>query len=602
MPRNRSRGIIIRTWMVLAGLWWFHPSDARAQNMIFANPSDIYNVQAGFTNPALISYQESQVTCGMKVFHLGFLEDNSLAFKSGFFSTSIPYLVRGKIGLSLNGQYFNSPMYTQSNFSFAVSQKYLSLFSIGLRGSLFTKSYNRSLFDLDDEADPVFADGTTKVGFSLGGGLFITPLPNLYLSFVIDHLNRPNIALSSKEKYRQPLELSGGIKYGFGNFSTSIYLRKVDQDVSPFFEIEPNISDNWQVRLAYGMQALHLEGYLNVIKGIALGYSYDYPVSSFHGASFGSHQFHFTYFIDKRPGLPTQLDLGNLELPFNMPENDLWFESRFEVYSAVTSLEIIEKRIFRKIDSALEEGEIDYLVNFELGQLDSAANGAAQFFSTKSVGAYYPEVRRVGIFTEAYQTTLEKIDSLMQRNPEIKTEIITTKRSSHRAAGLQNYLIRNENIDQGQVDVVMPQYTSTYDSLYKNQQVTFSNLKPSESLTVVNHEATTFYIFPIYIENYDQEWKLLIYTSQDKVVKEFHGVGQIPPQINWDWKNDDGQFIEPGLYYYTFQWFDAEGRIQQSNPRIIDVRKIKRNLTVTVSKEPRLLEQEVKKIGIRLNR
>jgi hypothetical protein len=85
-------------------------------------------------------------------------------------------------------------------------------------------------------------------------------------------------------------------------------------------------------------------------------------------------------------------------------------------------------------------------------------------------------------------------------------------------------------------------------------------------------------------------------------VKEFSGEGFIPQKITWDWKKDDSTFVAPGLYYYTFHWFGLDQHPRVSNQRIIDVRKIKRNLTVTVSKSPRLLEENVKKIGIRLNR
>lgn len=571
------------------------------QNMIFTNPGDIYNSRAGFLNPALISFQESQVSFGMNALHVGFLDDQTLAFKNGYFAASLPYFFRGNVGIGVNGQYFNSPMYTQTNFSLAVSQKYFRRFSLGLRANLFTKSYNRALFDLEDEGDPVFADGTTKYGLSLGGGLFVSILPNLFLTLVAEHINRPNVALA-EAKYKQPLEIYGGLKYGFNHFGSAFYFKKVESDFHPFFEIEPHFSEAWQIRLSYGMKSMQFDGAVNLYRGLNLEYFYNYPLAELYGASFGSHGLSLTYYLDKKPFLPEQIAADACELPFEMRENDLHFESRFEVYSSVTSLEIIEKRIFRKIESGLDEEAREYLINFELGELDSAANGEAQFFNTREIGAYYPEIRRQGNFTGLYQMTLEKIDSLMGENKNLRTEIIAIQKSGNRAAGLQNYLLNRSGIGREQVAVVLPVYKNPADSLLKREKITINPIRPFETLTVVTHDSTTFRIFPVYMENYARPWKLRIMDADQAIIKEFQGDGAIPGKIIWDWRRDDRTFIEPGLYYYTFHWVDPDNHPRVSNPRIIDVRKIKRNLTVTVSKSPRLLEEKVKKIGIRLNR
>ncbi|MBN2092128.1 type IX secretion system membrane protein PorP/SprF [candidate division KSB1 bacterium] len=571
-----------------------------AQNMIFSNPVDINNPIAGFTNPALIAYQESQVLFGMKVFHLGFLDDNSLGFKNGFFQASVPYLIRGRIGVSVNGQYFNSPMYSQTNFSIGLSQKYMSIFSIGLRANLFSKAYNRSEFDLE-VPDPIFEKSTTKFAFSLTGSIFVSPMPNLYLSIGAEHINRPNIALSTA-KYYQPVELIGGVKYGFGKFNTSFYFRKSDQDFHPCFEIEPILAPNINIRLGYGMQALRLDGMMDVYEGFAVGYCYDYPISEFHGSSFGSHQISLTYFLDKEPGLPEKLKPNNLNLHFQMPESDLWLQPRFEVYSTVTSLEIIDKQIVRKLDSTLTEDELKSLINFELGGLDSSATYEPQFLPTRSVGAYYPDVKRVGFFTKGYQETLDQLDSLMQDNTNLKTEIITTRNSSHRAAGIQNYLMKNNQVKQEQVDVVLPVFHGKSDSLEKSKTLIQGGLNPTEYLTVLTHEFTKFYIFPIYFENYDREWKLRIYDSHDNLVKEFKGKANVPHEIIWDWRRNDQTLIAPDLYYYTFLWTSSDDKVFESPPKIIDVRKIKRHLIVTVTKEPKPIQKNIKKIGIRLNR
>lgn len=569
--------------------------------MVFTNPADIYDPRTSFVNPAVISYQGGQIALGIKAYHVGFIENNKLGFRNGYVSATSPYLIKGKIGLGFNGQYLNTPLYQQTNFSLLLSRKFWRLLSVGIQFNIFTKSYDRSKFDLLHSDDPVFASGTTKCAFSIGSALLFVPIPSLYLAVGMEHINRPNVALSSLRIY-QPRVLSFGIKYIYGSLSSSVYFKKLNGQINPFFEIEPNFSNNWNLKLGYGMKTMRMDGLIKVGAGISLGYGYEYPFSSLHGASFGSCRLSMIYNIDDVPQLPKQIQIPSQRIIFEMPENSMKLKPRFVVYSSVNALEIVQKQLTRIIDDSLTNEEIASLTYFELGTLDSNKTSSPLYFKTKSLDAYYPGIKRVGRFTELYKTTLDTIICQLRYNKEIKAEIISTKGVTNRAAGIQNYLMTADGVIQKQVEVVAPICHDIEDSLKKYPKISKNNILPKEALTVISHESTRFYITPIYLNDYDDKWSLSIYSSSGKIVKEFYGTGEVPEKINWDWKNEKGHFIEPDLYYYTFKWIDENGEIQLSNPRIIDVQKIKRNLTITITKNKKFIGNGVKKYGLRLNR
>ena len=572
-----------------------------SQNLIFTNPADIDEPRSNFANPALISYQGSQIVMGMKAYHVGFLDNNAFGFKSGFLSVASPYLVSGKLGLGMNAQYFNTPLYRQTNVSLAASRKFLGVFALGIRMNVFSKSYNQSEFDLVDENDPVFSGGTTKYAVSFGTGVMIVPVPNLYLAAGIEHMNRPNIALSSVP-FRQPMELTFGLKYSFSAISSSFYMKSIESNMHPFFEIERNFWENWKARLGYGMKNVFLSGLVHVGYGLSLSYEYEYPFSNLKDTSLGSYSLCVNYNIDKIPRLPREIKRPCQRVIFKMPKNGMKLQPRFVVYSSVNALEIFEKQITRAFDDSLNKAEISSLTNFEIGVLDSTKINSPLYFKTHPLDAYYPDVDRAGHFTNLYNTALDTVIRQLSENKNLEMQIISTKGVTNRAAGLQNYFLKSSGIKGNQVRVAAPIYRDKSDSLMKNQKISRGAIQPRESISVISDKTTTFYLVPIYMERYNNNWALSIHNSSGKIIKEFSGLGKIPEQIRWDWKDTKGQFIQPDLYYYSIKWIDDTGQAQVSNPRIIDVQKIKRNLKITITKKKNFNKEHIKKYGLKLNR
>ncbi|MDZ7262386.1 MAG: type IX secretion system membrane protein PorP/SprF, partial [candidate division KSB1 bacterium] len=519
----------------------------------------------------------------------------------GFFNLSSPYLIKGKIGLGISGQYFNTPLYSQTNFSLSASEKFFDVLSLGFKLNLFTKSYDREGFDLVDENDPVFARGTIKTAFSFGAGILVAPFPNFSIGLGLDHINRPRVSLG-QGNLRQPLSLDGGIRYSLGTLTSLINLTYMEDELSSVFSVEHNISESAVLQLGYGMKALRFQGKFHLYKGISLEYGHEYPVADFWGTSFGSHRVCLIYQFDRMPNLPEISRPKELRLPFTIVQNKLELQPRFFVYSSVNTLEIVDKKITRIIEKGITANELSYLAAFELDFLDSSKVDTPSQFNTRPIEGFYPEVKFQGNFTKSYRNTLNKILNLMKEKNDLETYIITNVGASNRALGMYNYFLNNPNISKEQVKIVAPAYWGKPDSLVKVRQLTPESIPPIETLTVISHDSTVFHIVPIYFDDYQKDWSLRIFNSSGELIKQFKGQGKVPTEITWNWRKDDGEFIEPDLYYYRFQWRDAGDQIQQSNPRIIDVKKIKRELTVRITKEGRYLDKGVTRLGLRLNR
>ena len=166
-----------------------------SQNIVTADPTNTFDLESIFVNPAVIPFQHRQVTLGMKVYQLGFLSSEKFGFRTGYFSFALPEAFSGFMSLGITGQNFSVPLYDQTNFSFLLAKRPIERLSLGIKYNLFTKSYHQKYFDLVIPDDPVFADGTLKFAHSIGAGLILYPWSTLSVAFSCDHLNRPDVSL-----------------------------------------------------------------------------------------------------------------------------------------------------------------------------------------------------------------------------------------------------------------------------------------------------------------------------------------------------------------------------------------------------------------------
>jgi hypothetical protein len=66
-------------------------------------------------------------------------------------------------------------------------------------------------------------------------------------------------------------------------------------------------------------------------------------------------------------------------------------------------------------------------------------------------------------------------------------------------------------------------------------------------------------------------WSLSIVNKGDESVRKFGGKGQPPAHLLWDGKDETGLPVADGIYRYTLEVHDADGRIMESRTRTVEI-------------------------------
>jgi hypothetical protein len=547
---------------------------ASGQNIISADPSDTFDSESIFINPAVIPFQQRQITLGMKIYQLGFLKSQELGLRNGYFSLALLETFSGLINLGLTGQNFSVPLYDQTTFSLLLAKRPIERISLGIKYNLFAKSYHKGEFDLVDPNDPVFADGTLKLAHSIGAGIIIFPWSTLVIGLSCDHLNRPDVSLF-QDNFRQPMVYDFGFRYSWTYFSSSVYLNYFQQhwQMSWVFETRPSASSIF--KLGFVQQAVKFAVQLNLFEGLSLSYAFDYPCYEVNQVSRGSHQVGLIYDLDHRDRIKelqfTNYKNGNFPI-FNLP-------SQFFVEIQTDKLEIVSYKIIRSIDSEISEAALKNLTEVEMAVNDSMLNDE-QFYGH----GYLPNQNLSSLYSAAkyspkYETWLaenfrsRKINSL---------RLVTDLNSMQRAEDLKNFIIDHVPYSDRQIEIKHAEHDPVTRSV--NMQM-FDHLRKTRAYTL-QPEKVSFRIAAVKMRKYSGAWKLVITDCSENVIKAFIGTGRVPENISWDWCNNQGILIQPDIYYYYFQWEGKNGKSHNTQPQMFSVTKISRNLIIDIRSRP----------------
>ncbi|HGY56763.1 MAG TPA: hypothetical protein ENK44_13740, partial [Caldithrix abyssi] len=106
-------------------------------------------------NPSIGPFQNAAIEAGVKVWNYGFLDDDVMALKTGFFALNLPRFLFWGTTIGATGQYFSSPYMAENELNFLVSNHFWGIVSMGVGVGLYNRSYDQSRFDLVDADDPV---------------------------------------------------------------------------------------------------------------------------------------------------------------------------------------------------------------------------------------------------------------------------------------------------------------------------------------------------------------------------------------------------------------------------------------------------------------
>ena len=553
---------LVFVWM---GIGVLFASNLKAQhNLVIANSANIFDSKAGFSNPAVLYFQQSKLMLGMKVFHVGFMENDKLGFRNNYFCLSSPSFLSDNIVLGITGQYFGIPLYKQSQFSFHVSHKLINRLTVGLKYNILSHAYDRSQFDQIDSWDPVFSNGTAKISNSFGLGILFFPISDLSFGFSWDHINRPDVSLIG-DGTRQPYLFNFGVRYSYKLLSTSINMNIFQNSPTFSWMLESIFPEKGLVRVGYEINALKLEGQLHVMNGISLNYGYDYPLYDLNEISSGSHQVGIVYDFDYKPGIV----LDTMDFPEYYNKKDVFF-----VAISSDQLKIINKKIKRTFSEDITKDNINNLNDFEVGKLDSSLNDA-KFYNPNYVTSSSPEETESNPkLSDTYKEYLQKISDQLQDRGNKKIVVYNLNKEKN------NRITANITPSVKKQVVVKP---------LKNRTTIEAGLSLEQyekKTTLLFPEKVNFEILRTRRSNYE-DWKLEIKNYWGNIVRIFQGTGTVPVQIEWDWRDIDGELLQPGEYFYTFYWTNSNGNLLKTKESTFSVIKIIRHLNVEITTKPK---------------
>jgi len=572
MTEQNSLKRYLVLWSMIVSM--LSPGLLFSQNIISADPSDMFDTEAIFVNPAVTPFQHRQVTLGMRVYQLGFLASQELGLRSSYFSISLPGTFSGLLNLGLTGQNFSVPLYDQTNFSFSIAKRPFERLSIGIKYNLFTKSYHQKYFDLMNENDPVFANGTLKFSQSVGIGFILFPWSTLAVGFSCDHLNRPDVSISA-DNFRQPLSYDFGVRYSWRYFSSSVFFNYVQQFWQFNWILESRPSTSSILKVGFVQQAARFSVRLDIFNGFSISYGFDYPFYEVNQLSHGSHQIGVSYNLDHHDRIKqlqyTHYNQGKFPI-FNLP-------SQFFVEMNCDTLEIMTQKIVRTIDESVPQSALANLTDMELAINDSALSLGQLYehgmVQQQQLNSFYNSAKYSHKYQQWFVENLfsKRIDSL---------KLIASMNSIQRALDLRDSLLTlapffKQHIELKQLNgstISKPMKKQLLERVAKEQNI------------ILQPKSVRFHITSLKINKYQGSWKLVISDYSHREIKTFEGKGNAPESITWDWRDNNGSIIKPDIYYYYFQWKDKNGHDRKSQPKMFSVVKIARTLNIDIRSEP----------------
>ncbi len=100
----------------------------------------------------------------------------------------------------------------------------------------------------------------------------------------------------------------------------------------------------------------------------------------------------------------------------------------------------------------------------------------------------------------------------------------------------------------------------------------FASAKASpEIFSPTGERATTKISLNARTKSEPESWSLTLVNKSEEVVRRFGGKGQPPAHLLWDGKDETGLPLADGVYTYTLEVHDADGRTIESRKRSVEI-------------------------------
>ncbi|NIR50648.1 type IX secretion system membrane protein PorP/SprF [candidate division KSB1 bacterium] len=515
-----------------------------AQSLDFWNPADPRMHWTSEINPAVIPYQETKFSVGLKIRHLGFVPDNPFDLRENRVNISIPFFLPGRIGLGFDMRYSTAGINKEIAASLLLSREVVNNFSVGLKLGIENRSFNKDGFNLVDADDPVLAGNLATNSPNFGLGLFWRA-QNLSLGFGMNHINRADIGVGSEALL--PREMIAAIGYRIGNIMPTLVLHDDGsrKRVGFFLSFTPEHIGSFRIGHESGMP-FKLEATFSLRKDHQLSYTIDLPTADTRAVSLGSHEFVYDRVFSG--------DIGTPELVLPNPR-----------------LEVIRETVTREMPSDIELE--DLASNPDLIRLFLSSVGLRRNLMVITAGALSPNEANEDRL-QRFRTYAGTIAEQLNNTPDLELILRADSSSMYDASMIKEYLHHISLLDRSRIHVL---------KLTSSGLPNLKGFEPGRSTVRRKRPELSSQNLQIQLQvagknRRARRWRLRIRDASQKVVRKYDGKGVLPATLVWDWKNQESKLVAPGIYTLDFRVQGQSGRIKAAQPKQVEVAYIKRSV------------------------
>jgi len=534
------------------------PKNSRAQGFNIYNPADNSQPWVSENNPAVISSQFTRVSLGLKVFHFGFVPDQSFEIRESHINASFPFYLPMDLGVGCDLRYFSAGIYSELTGSLMLSRSLPNNISLGVKIGFGQFGFAKQDFNLVDANDPLLAGNLGKTLLNFGVGAFWNP-DRWSIGLGIDHLNRPDIGRQTTAIL--PQEISAAVGYKFGNIMPAVLLHHDGNFARYGLAVSVSHHRFGLFRFAFeNTMPIKMEFQFNLSRDNSLQYGFDLPTEELSTVSMGSHEIVYNRILGRGPGI------GQPKMTISTNE-----------------MRIQEETIVRSMSPGLNPWQVQNIN--ELVPEYLAVDGNTRnllIIPTGALNQYETEK----IKQQRYARFCEEIKQKLQENPGLSLILQADGQSLADARALKQYLLREGISDIGIAKVNSGNKVKL--DGFETGQLSKTQKKPSCSV----EKLAILFDLPGKVRKVKQ-WILTVKNEKAEVVRTYQGTDRLPELLEWDWKNEWGELVMPGQYICSLSVISMTGTEKSSTSMPINITRLNRSVFLRFTQESKLQASKI---------
>ncbi|HHS12137.1 MAG TPA: type IX secretion system membrane protein PorP/SprF [bacterium] len=514
--------------VLFTGLLFAAAGSAQAQWPDQAGSSDETHRLGLFVNPALVLSSGPQVISGMKVYHLGFL-DQEFGLRNQFLAGSMTWTDWGG---ALTLSHLSTPMHTMTRGGLSLAWR-SSRVTAGVFAGFVSRSFREANLDLVDPEDPLLQNGFSRTGLSIGAGLLCRPGALWRLGASVGDVNRPNLSFSPKPLRERRL-VNVEISYSPSVYRLALGWTWEEGRGYPRVGASADVLSAGTVSLGVDYGGFHADWEMSLSRQTRFRYTWQIPISSMAAQSYGSHQIMLSFDL-KEP-------VRSLPCRIQADTDSVWISQKKIVFGeGVPGADSIRACL------ALEPKE-----------------------AQEPVEDPSPPDRR--LYTRRYN---DWIDSTRNKN-ESGTLLALDSSGVRRASAIRKFLENSEKQIQVRILCNDGYSKETADS----GSVVFEKIVPAENIWRFQDRPQRVRIWEVLIQN------------QTETVYKASGRGRIPDRWVWNWRDGNGSLLEAGWYTLRLRWKEMDNRWAESSLFFFQVVRHRQKIHYAIKKDSQPFSKE----------